>query len=125
MGLKSSHQFFKSKQSFKKKVLCVFRMHTFDLESFGFGKIKFWVSLQTHTKSVYYGKYKQNNLNIVGKIHQFPDQFTVLRHKLASPEDFNTSLFTENIFSDIFRFSGSIKITAREDPKLVILCSIK
>lgn len=98
-------------------------MHIFSLESFVFGKIKFWDSLQTHTKSVYYGKYKQNNLNIGGKINQFPDQFTVLRHKLASPEDFNTSLFIKN--SDICRFSGNIKITAREDPELVIFCSVK
>lgn len=88
-------------------------------------KIKlFWDSLQTHTKSVYYGKCKQSNLNIVGKINQFPDQFTLLRHKLASSEDFNASLFTENIFSDICRFSGNIKIISRENLNLLD-CSVE
>lgn len=74
---------------------------------------------------MYYGKYKQNNLNIVGKTNQFPQQFTLVRHKLAFPEDFNISLFIENIFSDICKFSGNIKIISRENPELVRLYSVK
>lgn len=69
---------------------------------------------------MYDGKYKQNNLNIVGKINQFPDQFPLLKHKLPFPEDFNTCFL--RIF---FVISADFQVIARKDPELVRICSVK